>query len=162
MILICIISFLLDGIFSLIFNNNSLFLSLFSLMCLILIYPYLKCNNNIFYFGIVIGIFFDIVYTQTLFLNTIIFFLISMLIYYYYKYMPYNIINIILLSLIIIVLYRFITYIFFLTFEDNKFNLSILFKSIYTSIISNSIYVLFMNSFCKIVLKKHVIINKIN
>lgn len=162
MILICILSFLSDGIFSLIFNNNSLFLTIFSLMCLIVIYPYLKNRNYLFYIGSIIGFLFDIVYTQTLFLNTIVFFLLTLLIYFYYKYMPYNIINTLILSLIIIVLYRLITYIFFIIFNDNIFNIHALLKSVYTSIVSNFIYVLFMNSFCKIILKKHIIINKIN
>lgn len=161
MTLVCILSFLFDGIFSLLFNNNSMFLTLFSLMCLIVIYPYLKKSNYIFYIAAIIGIFFDIVYTQTLFLNTIIFFLLSFLIYFYYKYLPYNIVNTLILSLIMIVLYRLITYIFFIIFNDNMFNIHALLKSIYNSIISNFIYIILMNSFCKIILKKKVIINKI-
>ena len=161
MILICLISFLLDGVFSLVVNDNSLFLSLFSLMCLIVIYPYMKCNNHIFYYSIVIGLFFDIAYTQTLFLNTVIFFLMAILIYYYFKYLPYNIINIILLSLVTIILFRLVTYVFFVIFEDNIFNMRLLFRSIYTSIISNIVYVLFMNYLCKIILKKNASINKV-
>lgn len=161
MISICVFSFLFDGIFSLIFNTNSLFLSLFSIMCLIVIYPYLKNRNNIFYIGPIMGLFFDIVYTQTLFLNTLLFFLITFLIYFYYKYMPFNIINTLLISFFSIIIYRSMTYICFLIFYDDSFNIYTLIKSIYSSIIINYIYVLIMNSLCKILLKTNKKINKI-
>ena len=85
----------------------------------------------------------------------------AILIYYYFKYLPYNIINIILLSLVTIILFRLVTYVFFVIFEDNIFNMRLLFRSIYTSIISNIVYVLFMNYLCKIILKKNASINKV-
>lgn len=161
MIFICILSFIFDGVFSLIFDTNSFFLTLFSLMCLIIIFPYLKNKNNIFYIALIIGLFYDIVYTQTLFLSTILFFCIALMISIYYKYMPYNIINTLILSFLSILLYRFISYVGYLIFSDNLFDFYILIKSIYNSIILNFSYVLVMNGICKMLLKKNKIINKI-
>lgn len=161
MIFICILSFIFDGVFSLIFDTNSFFLTLFSLMCLIIIFPYLKNKNNIFYIALIIGLFYDIVYTQTLFLSTILFLGIALMISIYYKYMPYNIINTLILSFLSILLYRFISYVGYLIFSDNLFDFYILIKSIYNSIILNFSYVLVMNGICKMLLKKNKIINKI-
>lgn len=104
--MILIISFLLDGIISNMYNN-SYFIPLFSLMSLLLI---LNKNDNYYGYAILLGLLYDISYTDTLFLNCLIFLLITYLIKKIEYYLSYNIFNQILISILIILIYRILTY----------------------------------------------------
>ena len=80
-ILISIISFFLDGILSHYILPNSLFLPLFTVVALVLIYPYFN-NNNYRYFKYIalLGLLYDISYLDTLFLNFFIFIIIGFIV----------------------------------------------------------------------------------
>lgn len=103
--MILIISFLLDGLLSNL--RVSYFIPLFSLMSLLLI---LNKNDNYYGYAILLGLLYDISYTDTLFLNCLIFLLISYLIKKIEHYLSYNIFNQILISILIILIYRILTY----------------------------------------------------
>lgn len=140
MIIINIISLILDGILSVLLDNNSLFVSLFSVVSLIVIYPYLSTKKNIFIYGAITGCLYDIVYTQTPFLNTLIFIMISAIIYFWFKFLPINFFNSLFLTFIVIFVFRAFVY-FIQVFVGNiKLNFSLFLKSFYSSIISNIIY----------------------
>lgn len=153
MILFYILSFVLDGIISLFLSKNSVFLTLFSLMSLVITYPFYKKKESILYVGIILGLLYDIVYTQTLFLNTIIFLLLSLIILLFYKYIPYNIINLFVLSFLLIVLFRIFSYLSYAIIYGVTFEFKELIVSTYSSLISNFIYILLTNIFLKSKLK---------
>lgn len=154
MIIISIVSFLLDGIFSVIVDQNSIFLPLFSLVSLLVIYPYLKKHEYIVYFGVVMGLFYDLIYTQTLFFNTLIFGILAISILFFYKYFPINIISTIVLFLFIVIFFRFFSNILLVLLGVISFDLGRLFVSVYSSIIINLIYLVVMHFIIKKFYKK--------
>lgn len=145
MIIINLLSFFLDGIISLFIDKNSIFIPLFSIMSLIVCYPLLKNKRKIIIIGTILGLLYDIVYTQKLFTNTIIFFVISLLVLYYFRYLRFNTFNSTLLSIIIIIFYRCLSYFTFILFSDAILNIKLLFRSIYSSFIFNLLYVFSFN-----------------
>ena len=84
----------------------------------------------------VTGLFYDLIYTNTPFINTISFILIGLLIPNLKKY------NIYFKSIIVIIFYRFISYFMLVLIGYTKFNINLLFKSIYSSIILNIIFII--------------------
>jgi len=140
--MIVIISFVLDNIVSNFLNYNSIFNPLFTLLALILIYPcFNKRSNNYYIYAFVLGFIYDVSITNTLFLNAFIFLLLSYLIRLMFKKIPYNYLSILIISLCSIIYYRVITYIVLIILNYLDFNLFYLFKSIYTSILLNVIYI---------------------
>lgn len=154
MIILAILSFIFDGVISLLISKNSLFLSLFSIMSLLVIFPYIKNKINLVYIAILLGFLYDIVYTQTPFLNTIIFLVISLIILLFYKYVPLNFISTCVLLIIIIIIFRTLSYILFILVNDYLFDFNSLLTSIYSSIILNVLYVFTFNIILKIFYKK--------
>ena len=111
-IIIIIISFLLDGLLS-IYRHYFIFdlLPLFTITSLIIIYPLLYNKiNNYYKIIIILGLLYDIVYTNTLLLNVSLFLLLSYIIKNYYFYLKNNLFNGIILNIIIIMLYRFASF----------------------------------------------------
>lgn len=121
-----IIAFLLDGIISRYF----MFFPLLTLISLI--YE----NKNKYLLVLIIGILYDIVYTDTLFLNTIIFYLCLFFIEFYFRKMKNNFLNKLLLGFILIIIYRISTYLFLSISNYLTFDFLILIKSILFSLIS--------------------------
>lgn len=136
-----IISFILDGMILSIINSSSIIIPLFSLLSLVLIYPYFYNKDNYFIgSAVILGIFYDIVYTNTLFLNAIVFGLIAYLIIKIFGYFTRNIVNTYLLALLIIVIYRVFIFLFLCLIQAINFNLLNLLYSIANSILVNGIY----------------------
>jgi rod shape-determining protein MreD len=144
MILINIISFYLEGILSR-FTVNSLFVPLFTLISLIIIYPFLFCYKKDYYIlCFILGLLYDISYTSTIFLNAFIFLLIGFIIVKLNLFITNNKFNVIILSIFIILIYRIITYIVLIMIGYLKFNINDLINSILNSIIINIIYSYFL------------------
>lgn len=142
--IILILSFILDGVLSLIFPfNTNLFVSTFSLLSLIFIYPFIKENKNYIIISFIFGLIYDITYTNTILLNGFIFLLISFIIIKLYKIFTMNIFNMIIISICLIISYRTMTYLFLLIVSNNLFDIKNLFESIYSSLILNVIYIIF-------------------
>ena len=99
------ISFILDGICS------NYFATIFTILTLIFIYD----KDNKYIYTLIVGILYDVIYTDTLFLNTFVFFFLTFLIEKIFKYIRYNLINVILVSILLIVLYRVIIYVLLCT-----------------------------------------------
>lgn len=141
--LIIFISFFLDGILSFFINNNVIFNSLFTLTSLMVICRYYKKKDALKYLILcgVVGLLLDIVYTDTLFLNSGLYLIIGVAIIKYFKLFRYNLLNSLLLLFIIICFYRTLTFIVLANVEFIKLDFYQLFKSIYSSLVLNIIYI---------------------
>lgn len=111
-IIIYLISIFLDGAFNIIFPY-SILCSLFSILSLIIIYPFF--NNKIKYikFSLIFGLIYDILFTNFYIFNIFIFFIISVIIYYFFNKNTYNLFNVFILNIIIIHLYIILVLIMF-------------------------------------------------
>lgn len=113
LILFIVISFLLDGLLSVIipFDTLYLFKTFFSLVSIVVLFPYLEYNNKLYFLIVfVLGLFFDIVYTNTIMLNAILFLFFSYVTRYLYTLLRNNLLNGIVISSIIIFFYNLLTY----------------------------------------------------
>lgn len=132
------ISFIMDSVVS----NFNVGLPLLTLMSLIIIYPYFKKDNHNFIrlCGIV-GLLYDLVYTDTFLLNFLIFIAMGLIIMYINERIENNLFNTILTALISIVSYRLITYFILVLTGYLNINISHLISSIMGSLMINFIYV---------------------
>ncbi len=139
-----LISFILDGVLSLLMNQDSIYIPLLSIMTLIVVYPYIKDKQRIVIMGGIVGLLYDVVYTQTLFLNTILFCFLALVVLLFYKYIPINIVNSYILAILLILLFRVLSYLALVFYYELSFNWEVLFKSIYSSLITNLLYLTIM------------------
>lgn len=150
-----IISFLLDGIVLSLTSIDSYVLPLFSLLSLVILYPYYSHNKRKMYGSVItIGVLYDIVYTNTLFLNTLIFLLLIYLVEQIYKVLTNNFINIFIIITFVIVLYRFINYLFFITLGLISWNTGEIIECISHSLIANYVYAFFLYFILYVISKK--------
>lgn len=141
-IIFLIISFLLDGIIFSLTSINGVVEPLFSLLALIILYPYYCCDKRKMYIcATVVGILYDIVYTNTLFLNTIVFVGIMYLVDRIYKVLTNNFFNTFIVSTIIICLYRVVIYIFFFILGVVDLEPADIISSVSHSLFINYIYI---------------------
>ena len=139
-----VIAFLLDGLVSnFIFLNTNLFSCLFSIVSLVLVYPYFKKNNNRFLiYSFVMGLFYDFIYTDTMILNAFTFLLLGYLIKFFFSKINVNEISSNICLILIIIVYRLVVYGALLLFGYLPFDFSLLLKSIYSSLLLNILYCL--------------------
>lgn len=135
MIILIIISFILDGIFS---SFSNIFFPLFALSSLIIVYIYNK--KNILH-SVIMGLLFGIIFTPYFYIECICYYICFKFISYFFKRVPYNLINVLILTFLNIILYRTINFIILVISNVIVFDFNILFKSIYSSIIINLIYI---------------------
>ena len=143
--LILVISFLLDNLISFFLNTNLLFNPLLSLVSLIIIFRYYhrKDENKYLITSFVLGLVYDIVCTDTVFLNAGIYLLLYLFIIKFYKIFSYNLLNSAILLIIVIIIYRSITFLVLSNFNFISFNLYHLLQSISSSLILNLLYLSF-------------------
>ncbi len=140
-IIIMILSFILDSVFSNIFND-SIFMPLISLMSIIVLKKKYKIENNVYlFFTALIGLLYDLIYTSTPVLNMMIYLLLGIIVIFFFKYFRKNLFNELLLSTILIVLYRTIIFIVLTISNILESNITILIRSIYSSLFLNYIYI---------------------
>ena len=138
---ILIFSFLLEAIFTNIVSTNSLFIPLFTITSFVLIYPYFKKKKqNYIIICLILGLFYDIAFADSIFVNTISFSLIGSLVILCYNYVKYNIYTSNIINIIIIISYRIISYLILLSINYITFNNKIFFRGIYSSLLINIIY----------------------
>lgn len=137
-LLTTIISFILDSIGS----NLKIGLPLFTVISLIISYPYFKKETpNFIRLCGVVGLLYDVVYTDTFFLNMVVFLLVGLIIIYINERMVNNLINVLITTLIVIISYRFFTYIILLLTGYLKITSGLLVVSVQNSLLINLIYV---------------------
>ena len=139
--LIIIFSFLFESLFSNVVNINTFLTPLFLLTSLSILFSYFKNKKtNFFIVSIICGFFYDIVFTNSLFINTISFGICSGLIILIYNYVSYNLISSNFINIIIIIFYRIISYFLLCIIDLIKFNESNLLEGIYNSLLVNIVY----------------------
>lgn len=140
-ILILLISFALEGIFSNFISANSILIPLFTIISFVIVYPYFKNEKNKFYiYSLVVGLLYDIVYTNCPFINTFTFLITSLMISLMYEYITVSKFNVTLINIIILLFYQTISYIVLCFFSYTTFNEITLLTTLYSSIIINVIY----------------------
>ncbi len=145
------ISFFLDGLFStyrehLLFNTFNI-MTLFVVSSLVLIHPFLKPNiKKYFKYAVVIGILYDVVYMNTLFLNAGLFVLLGYFINISYLYLSNNVINGFFINIATILLYKILFYLILSLVGYFDFEIYLLFKGTLSYIFINSFYFLLVYS----------------
>lgn len=145
--IVFIISFILDGLISnftnTYYNNSTLLFPMFSIISLILIYPFFNNNDKNYLKTVTIfGLLYDIVYTNTLFLNMLTFFIIGIIIKFIYLLIPTNSISNALSSVFIITVYCILNIVILNILNYNVYHLSDLFYIVTHALIINIIYTL--------------------
>lgn len=131
-----VISFLLDGICS-----KYLLVPLFTLVSIVY-KSFLEKEDKILKFSIIVGILYDIVYTDTLIINGLIFYFISYNIYSYQKKYKINFLKIFIIELLSIIFYLILNYMISKIYGVKVFDLIYSIKIILIAVITNMIYFL--------------------
>lgn len=116
-------------------------------------------NNKKYYIiCFIIGLIYDISYTNTGILNAFIFLLLGYIVSILNTYIKNNWISIIIISIIIIVLYRIITYFTLIFIDYFNFDMDTLINSIIYSLLFNILYILLMYIITNKVKKRRIYI----
>lgn len=153
-VFVSILAFLLDGILSKYLTSSSLFIPLFTVMSLIIIYPYFQIKYKYFRYSMILGLLYDIAYTNTIFYNFFIFILLCLIISFFYYIFSNTLYITFFISIIIVFVYRLIDIIFLLIFKNNNINFTLFIKSIYSSLILNVLFCIIGYIFTNIYSKK--------
>ncbi len=142
---VLIISFVLDSLISNFISLTGIFMPLFTLMALIIIYPYFN-GDKIKYYGtsFLIGVGYDLIYTDTIIIHGFLFLLLAFIITRLNLLLSNNYLNVSIMALVCIVIYRMVTYSLLLITANISFDLFAVFKSIYSSMLANIIYIIIL------------------
>ena len=135
-----ILSFFLDGLISNYLNN---LIPLFTLTSIV-ISSYYKKEDNLIKESIIIGILYDITYTNTVILNSLIFFTLSLLVISLNKRFNKNLPNLLFINTLVIIIYMSITYLLLILYQYLNLNFTYFLMSILNSIIINTIYIVIL------------------
>ncbi len=144
-IIITSISLLLDALLSSFIPfgaSNSIFvIPMFTVISLIIIYPYYNNRWDYLKVCLLFGLIYDILFTNTLGLNITLFFVIGFIISLLDDTLSNTLFSIIIKMLIVIVLYDSLTYfiLYFLDYMD--YNIMSLVEKLYKSLLLNVIYI---------------------
>ena len=144
-LIIVVISILLDGILSnflpYLYTNLSIFTPLLTLISIFMIYPFFKKKEiNYFIIIFIIGIIYDLLYTNLLFFNGVIFVILGLLIKYIYKTYEITPLRLILYLIILISSYESLTGIILLIYNVVPVTFYKVFYKIINSLLLNIIY----------------------
>lgn len=139
---VTVLSFLLEGIVSNIVGITSTWLvPLFSIVSLIIIYPYFNHEEeNFLKVCFAVGLFYDLVYTDTLVINACIFTLIGFFIRWLNSWMSNHAISVLFITFLTIFVYRILMYLILIVVGFLPFDLNTLVTSITSSLLLNLIY----------------------
>ena len=140
--IVTVLSFLLEGIVSNIVGITSTWLvPLFSIVSLIIIYPYFNHEEeNFLKVCFAVGLFYDLVYTDTLVINACIFTLIGFFIRWLNSWMSNHAISVLFITFLTIFVYRILMYLILIVVGFLPFDLNTLVTSITSSLLLNLIY----------------------
>ena len=156
--LIIIISLILDGILSnfLPVINLSYFTPLLTLTSIFIVYSfYTKDEYKYYITSFVVGIIYDLLYTNLLFFNGIIFVLIAFLVRIIYKNLNISFLKNILYIILIIIVYESSTALIFMIFKLVPITLSKVVYKITHSLLLNITYGELIYLILKIIPKKY-------
>ena len=156
-LIILILSFILDGILTnfLPYIELSLFTPLLTLVSIFLIYPfYKKTELRYFVTLIILGILYDLFYTNLLFFNAILFLIIGFITKIIYKNLDINFIKLIIYIIGIIIIYELTTGLIIFIFNLVPITITKILYKITHSILLNVIYAELIYLVLKIIPKK--------
>jgi len=143
-IIYMILSFLLDGLISNYISINivdpSYLRTIYSVVALVIIYNYFDNEGKYLKILLILGILFDIVYTNTFLLNIFLFIIIYLFIKEINIYIPNNLLTINLKSLLSIIIYHSLSFLILLLANYSNYSSKILWTIISRSIIMTAIY----------------------
>lgn len=117
------------------------FMPLFSISCLVLIYPQFKSNKlNYIICSCIIGLIIDILITDIVFINMLCYFIISSLIIFIFKYIDCNFISSQLVNTLIIIIYKVLSFIILVITGYIKPNITKLVNNINATIYINIVF----------------------
>ncbi len=139
---VTVLSFLLEGIVSNIVGITSTWLvPLFSIVSLIIIYPYFNHEEeNFLKVCFAVGLFYDLIYTDTLVINACIFTLIGFFIRWLNSWMSNHAISVLFITFLTIFVYRILMYLILIVVGFLPFDLNTIVTSITSSLLLNLIY----------------------
>lgn len=137
-----IVSFLLESIISnFVLIDSLLWLPLFTLVSLVIVVPYFNRKEaNYLKLCAITGLFYDIVFTDTLCFNMLLFVLLGIVISKVMSIINFNFISIVFFIPIIIIFYRILSYLIICFSGFLIFDWVHLGESIYSSLLINILY----------------------
>ena len=153
-IIITILSFFLESIVSnFVSINSQLFLPLFSIVALVIIYPYLKKERSSYFkIAAVLGFFYDVVYTDTLIVNLILFVFTAYFIEKINYALSNNYFNVAIITGLAI---RVITFLVLVIIGYLPFSWYALFLGITSSLLLNMIYAIILYTITDFLSRKY-------
>lgn len=149
-IILIILSLLLDGYLSTIISSSSYFLPLLTLTTIYLIYPkYSKKIRSYKLIVIIVGLIYDLLYTNLLLFHAVIFYILSFLIIHIYKNYSQTKLTTILSLIILIVVYELLVASIFFIFQVSTITFIKLITKIFKSLLLNIIYALVLTPILK-------------
>lgn len=151
--IIVIVSFFLDGLLSI---YQGVFRPTFTVVSLLIIYP--LCNkkeSNYFKLCLILGLAYDIFYTNTLMLNMLLFVLLGFVIHKMYQYLPLTFINTILINLAVLSLYHLLTFLLLCLIGYLPFDVDILSNNFLNILLTNTIFLLVISSLLSLINKRN-------
>ena len=144
-LIIIIVSLILDGILSnflpYLYTNLSIFTPLFTLISIFMIYPFFKKKEKTYFILIfIVGIIYDLFYTNLLFFNGVLFVTIGLLIKYIYKTYEITPLRLILYIIILVTAYESLTGLILLIYNVVPVTFYKVFYKIINSLLLNIIY----------------------
>lgn len=158
--IIMVLSLLLDGILtnftSYMQGDLSLFYPMLTLVSLIIIYPFFQKDRKKYLLSaFVLGIIYDLFYTNLFIFNGVIFVIMGLLIIFIYKNIPTNFLTIILYAVVVIISYEALTSLIFIISQLETITLIDILYKIGHSLILNIIYVELLYLIMKLIPKKY-------
>lgn len=153
--IIVILSFFLDGLLSIYQGPSWLgiisFKPMFTIVSLVLIYPlYKKSDQKYYLLCMILGLAYDVIYTNTLMLNMFLFSLLGFIISKMNCFFVITFTNTIIVNLLILTIYHLLTYLILCSIGYLPFNIYILSSNFIGIILFNTVFLLLAYSLIRI------------
>lgn len=143
-IIYLVVSFVLENVMASIFpatlGSVSYFTTIYTIIALVVIYPYFANEKKYYILVIIFGALFDILYTSTLLINVVFFILIAVIIKVLNTIMSDNIFTTNVISIISIIIYHLLSFVILNLETSQTYSLILLGKIITHSILMTIIY----------------------
>lgn len=130
----------MSNIFPSTLNNISFLTTIYTVLAVVIIYPYFENKKKFFLTVAFFGFLFDITYTGTFLLHLFLFIIIGLTINFLNNILSYNIFTTNLISIISIIIYHLLSFIILNLFRFGNYPFILLFNIIYHSLFMTIIY----------------------
>ena len=135
-----VLEVIMSNFFSSTLSNTSFLSTIYTLIALVVIYPYFNNDKKYFILIIIFGILFNILYIGNIIFTMILFITIGITIKVLYNIFPENIFMTNLISIIIITIYHILSFIILNIMSSIDYDFILLINIIISSIIMTIIY----------------------